>query len=135
MNMNPIFWLYVLLDGRAIFTAVVTLTAIAGVRALNQRASRPWSYLAVVSAIIAALNPAVLFWIQFHLHFPYSVGGESMKSFAAGLTALIVGVAAVGRIAWSKTRTRGYTIAMIGMAGGAAWVVYWVKGCARMTAW
>ncbi len=107
--------------------AAIFILANFGIRLASQPPAPRFSYLAIFAAMSVLLNPLLIHVVLMRLHFPYIVGrGDSeLRSFAAGVVALITGIVAVVRIRKSKGKLRGLPFAVVGITGGALWAGAW----------
>ena len=84
-------------------------------------------FTAVISAACAVLNPAVV-----HILFKVSglpwvgLGGSELRSFGAGLVAVITGHVALVRIRRNHPPLRGRALAWVGLVLGYLWLAGWI---------
>jgi hypothetical protein len=121
--------LFLLFNNYELFAAFISILAYVGVRFLNVSVSPRFSFLAIFAAINVFLNPVVINYVEWHLHsrFAVGVGGEGLRSFAAGFISFIAGIVALVRILRSRRSLRGLPFAIVGIIGGVIWAVFWAQ--------
>ncbi|HEV7298936.1 MAG TPA: hypothetical protein VGN72_06180 [Tepidisphaeraceae bacterium] len=115
--------------GYAALLAGAAIAAHSALRLRNRSQARPTSVLAVLSVLLAILNPVavdLLCGLIGIARLNAGGGSSEMYSFAAGLAALAVGIVAAARVHYSRGRISGMRWAIVGIMLGLLWVVGWI---------
>ena len=115
-------------NGYAALITGVSLAAYFGLRRRNAAQVRPTSFLAVLSALVAVLNPALVGFL-FGAAGLRGIGGggdSETHSFVFGVVSLAAGIIAALRIRRSRGLISGMRFAIAGIAVGVLWVGFWI---------